>query len=318
MLDLAELLADKSAMESLKYEEIQIECEGEMGAEIDQLCALNNPAVFRNQAHRFDIPDPQIILSKLANTTLDVAVTPQGMADSPVNGMFAQPYIEKQPLSWLLEKLETKIRINSARDDTQSKTPSDTLDDNKHYYFQSQNDNLDELSAITGIPRQIDPKSRLLGEQVAANLWIGTSGTTSRLHNDNYDNIYVQLLGHKRIYLIPPMCVADVQEKPLKLASYNSKLELVTEDVAEEFSTVVFPTYNPSAEPRRGWQFVVDLFPGDVLFMPALWYHQVEIVSNDINMSLNYWHKAFDDEARWAQWNFTRQVVNSLESNKDA
>lgn len=302
MLDLAELLADKSAMESLKYEEIQIECEGEMGAEIDQLCALNNPGVFRNQAHRFDIPAPHQILERLAETKLDVAVTPQGMADSPVNGMFAQPHIENQPLSWLLDKLDAKITKNSHSD-------------NKHYYFQSQNDNLDALSSITGIPRQLDPKSRLLGEQTAANLWIGTSGTTSRLHNDNFDNIYVQLLGHKRIYLIPPMCVADVGEKPLKLASYNSELELVTEKVAEEFSTVVFPTYNPSAEPRRGWQFVVDLFPGDVLFMPALWYHQVEIMSNDINMSLNYWHKPFDDEARWAQWNFTRQIVNSLVQN---
>ena len=46
----------------------------------------------------------------------------------------------------------------------------------------------------------------------AVNLWIGNSLSTTALHKDNYENIYVQILGKKHFVLLPPVAYACVAE----------------------------------------------------------------------------------------------------------
>ena len=54
----------------------------------------------------------------------------------------------------------------------------------------------------------------------AVNLWIGNSRSVTALHKDNYENIYVQIIGEKHFTLLPPLAYACVTERELTPASY--------------------------------------------------------------------------------------------------
>ena len=54
----------------------------------------------------------------------------------------------------------------------------------------------------------------------AVNLWIGNSRSVTALHKDNYENIYVQIIGEKHFTLLPPLAYACVAERELTPASY--------------------------------------------------------------------------------------------------
>jgi len=102
------------------------------------------------------------------------------------------------------------------------------------------------------------------------------------LHKDNYENIYVQILGRKHFVLLPPHCQPCVNEKPLRPAQYHragsndAGLELRLDDPESE--DVPFATWDPDqpaenataysalAEPVR-----VTLEPGDMLYLPCMW-----------------------------------------------
>jgi jumonji domain-containing protein 7 len=55
----------------------------------------------------------------------------------------------------------------------------------------------------------------------AVNLWIGNSRSVTALHRDNYENIYVQIIGEKRFVLLSPVEVGCVGEKLFPSASYT-------------------------------------------------------------------------------------------------
>lgn len=301
---LRELLLDKLAMQDAKFTGIDLEHRHVTPelfySALDDLCAKNLPAHFpgflRKHPEALQIPSKDAILQSLAGVELEIAVTPKGNADSPENGMFAKPYVLREPLEFLLQKL--------GRPESEG---------GRHYYFQSQNDNLGGLvDRGCPVPRQLPIKqnTRLFGQQIAANLWIGRAGTVSRLHSDNFDNVYCQVSGTKRIHLIPPAYSSELGERLLAPATYNDCMQLVPDD---DPNLVLFPTFDPNVSaPVNFPLFTVDLRAGDVLFLPALWYHQVSIVGPDVNISLNYWHEPFDDEYRWAEWNFDRQLALAL------
>ncbi len=115
-------------------------------------------------------------------------------------------------------------------------------------------------------------------EPDAINLWIGNSRSVTALHKDNYENIYVQVLGKKHFVLMSPLCHPCVNEQSLPPASYVRRdgggLELRLEDD----DRVPFATWDPDrpevhstpysslAQPAR-----VTLNPGDMLYLPAMW-----------------------------------------------
>ena len=116
----------------------------------------------------------------------------------------------------------------------------------------------------------------------AINLWIGNSNSVTAMHRDNYENVYVQILGRKQFVLLPPLCQPCVAEQPLKPASYVRKgnhpdegLELKMEDG----DNVPFATWDPDQEQIGATQYSalavpvrVTLEPGDMLYLPAMWY----------------------------------------------
>jgi peptidyl-lysine (3S)-dioxygenase / protease len=111
----------------------------------------------------------------------------------------------------------------------------------------------------------------------AVNLWLGNSSSVSALHQDNYENIYCQILGKKHFVLLPPLSSACVGEQNLKAASYirrDGKLDILE----EEGEPIRFPTWDPDNPRERATRYShlaslirITLEPGDILYLPALW-----------------------------------------------
>jgi peptidyl-lysine (3S)-dioxygenase / protease len=132
----------------------------------------------------------------------------------------------------------------------------------------------------------------------AINLWIGNSRSVTALHKDNYENIYVQLLGRKHFVLLPPCCHPCVNEQYLEPATYqrvNGNLELQLDKSSEAIPFAVWDpdsaaqqatTFSSLAQPMR-----VSLDRGDMLYLPSMWYHKVTQTCSEeaICVAANYW-----------------------------
>jgi jumonji domain-containing protein 7 len=187
------------------------------------------------------------------------------------NLVFAKPHEEPQPFPSFLDYIiaqETSSPTSSSQGEIR--------------YAQTQDDNLPhEYASLSGdVPVSI-PFARIALSRPpdATNLWIGNSRSVTALHRDNYENIYVQILGRKHFVLLPPVCMPGVNEVSLKGATYERDgeggLELV-EDV--DGGDVPFAIWDPDRPGENGTRYSklvrpirVTLDPGDFLYLPAMW-----------------------------------------------
>lgn len=273
----------------------------------------------------------------LKDQLLKVAVTPFGNADAPLHG---EAFVEPASIDMKFDDLIEKFRNVSDRTAV--------------YYMQSQDDNMKQFD---GLDYNQPTLHNLFGEPEAVNLWIGGPGTVSRLHNDNYENIYHQVDGYKIIYLIPPSNVFCTHEKFLMPAKYefnkesesfdliigdpnsvSTKLDAINNTASQikkscddlekqgKITKVLFPVQDPSLLTDTACKiYRVLLCPGDYFYIPALWYHQVEIPSSSTNLSdfqaagqkpvitepnisisVNSWFTPTSTSSLWANWDFLR------------
>jgi ribosomal protein L16 Arg81 hydroxylase len=106
--------------------------------------------------------------------------------------------------------------------------------------------------------------------------WMSPAGLGSPLHFDVPQNLFAQVIGRKQVLLYPPRDVVNLYP----LAPY-SRLPHYSRVDAETAGRGALPT--PPADPSdaRGVE------PGDLLFIPRLWWHQVR--SLDFSVSVNFW-----------------------------
>jgi peptidyl-lysine (3S)-dioxygenase / protease len=114
-------------------------------------------------------------------------------------------------------------------------------------------------------------------------LWIGNARSTTALHKDNYENIYVQVRGRKHFVLLPPVEMPCVNEQPLPLARYEPKKDSNHHDLSlviasdEASDLVPVATWDPDDPNVRKSSFSdlanplrVTLNEGDMLYLPAM------------------------------------------------
>jgi mannose-6-phosphate isomerase-like protein (cupin superfamily) len=114
-------------------------------------------------------------------------------------------------------------------------------------------------------------------------LWMGTSSSDTRFHHDCCDNFVYMLSGTKRFTLAPasdwrtltPTCVG--QRKALCWASVAHP----NLPAGEPMSPRVKKTMN------KVNKIVVDVGPGEVLFMPAGWFHHIQNLGPTV--MVNWW-----------------------------
>ncbi|KAL7778052.1 hypothetical protein CFE70_004726 [Pyrenophora teres f. teres 0-1] len=208
------------------------------------------------------------------------------------------------------------------------------------HYLQTQNDNLrHEYSTLfSDVPASIPWARIALGtDPDAINFWLGNSHSTTALHKDNYENVYVQVLGRKHFVLLPPVEAACVGEREVLAATYavkdgeGERKEIRKGDLYAKIDSpeeyVPFATWDPdnpsvNATPysHLSHPLRVTLEEGDVLYLPALWYHKVSQTCNDegICCAVNYWYDLDFSGGFWSMANFVRSVgLVSMQEEKE-
>lgn len=260
--------------------------------------AQNRPFVVRRGAADFKacrVWDADYLRKTLQDSKVNIALTPHGNADSIIEHdgqkVYVEPYEETRSFDGILDYIQ-----HQEQDGDMSIGPV--------MYAQTQNDNLrsEYASLFADVPKSIDfARIALQKEPDAVNCWLGNSRSVTSLHRDNYENVYVQVRGAKRFLLLPPVAVACVDELELPRARYRSA---VKEDQALDLDAVLLdpvqitpiPSWDPDtpeSSPRQNLvdKVIVTLEEGDVLYLPALWYHKVSQLCGPEHFccSVNYW-----------------------------
>lgn len=119
-----------------------------------------------------------------------------------------------------------------------------------------------------------------LPEAVAPRLWIGNRVTTPA-HFDAFHNLAVVVCGRRRFTLFPADQVANLYIGPLDFAPTGAAITLARPD-APDFAR--FPRLREALAHAQ----VAELEAGDALYLPPLWWHQVESLE-PLNALVNYW-----------------------------
>jgi hypothetical protein len=105
--------------------------------------------------------------------------------------------------------------------------------------------------------------------------WIGPAHSCTGLHYDHFDNKVLQVIGHKRVTLF---CPGTVERLGWVSKKYDQWAVL-----SQRSATEVFAQLNNPQD-----RLTFDLAPGDVLSIPAGWWH--DIVNLTASVSLSGFH----------------------------
>ncbi|AMP08240.1 cupin-like domain protein [Collimonas arenae] len=108
--------------------------------------------------------------------------------------------------------------------------------------------------------------------------WLGPSGTVTPLHCDYDDNIFAQIWGSKRIFLSPPHHDEFLYPREANAILFGSPFDPEAPDFDK------FPLA------RQAAMIECIMQPGELLYVPAGWYHQVRALT--FSLSANRWARA--------------------------
>jgi Cupin-like domain len=111
-------------------------------------------------------------------------------------------------------------------------------------------------------------------------MWLGNA-VTAATHYDNMDGINCMVAGRKRFIFFPPDQLPNLYIGPLDLAPGGQPTSLVRVSAPDLERFPRFAQALAAAE-------TVDVGPGDAVYIPNLWWHNVESLDR-VNLSVNYW-----------------------------
>jgi Cupin-like domain len=124
----------------------------------------------------------------------------------------------------------------------------------------------------------------LTGAGAGARIWLGTAANISS-HYDTFDNLACVIAGRRRFTLFAPELIGKLYIGPIDNTMSGPPVSLAAS--APAGSDKQFPLF----EEIRDRALIAELEPGDALYLPKLWWHQVESTSA-FNGLVNYWWDA--------------------------
>ena len=110
--------------------------------------------------------------------------------------------------------------------------------------------------------------------------WIGNR-TTALAHHDMSHNVACVTVGRRRFTLFPPEQVENLYPGPLEPTPGG---QVVTMADIQRAGLRTLPELREALAAAQ----VAEMEPGDALFYPAMWWHQVEALES-FNVMINYW-----------------------------
>lgn len=111
-------------------------------------------------------------------------------------------------------------------------------------------------------------------------IWIGNKATAP-CHYDALNNIACCVAGKRKFTLFPPDQIANLYPGPLDPTPGGQAITMV------DFANPDFEKYPKFRDAIKSAE-VAELETGDALFIPSMWWHQVDSLSN-FNTLINYW-----------------------------
>lgn len=140
--------------------------------------------------------------------------------------------------------------------------------------YLAQNDIAPELNHDFDLPSIVNELGE--GKLYSVMMWIGPYGCVSPLHYDPLDNAFLQFVGVKKVLMYPPGSHVGAglegnQSNTSPINFEKQPLDLVQYPFLEDLPPAVECT----------------LHPGDLLYIPKRWWHQVRTVETSV--SINAW-----------------------------
>lgn len=161
------------------------------------------------------------------------------------------------------------------------------IDPNEKYYLRSTGDDprgkdtvlfdrdYPELSADFFLPKFFDEESLF-----SSVLRVSSADIRVWTHYDVMDNLYVQIVGNKKAVMWAP-------SEALNLYLDGDKSRVIDIENIEKISKD-FPNF------FKAEQWIGDLIPGDILYIPALWFHNM--TAKDYGLAINVFWKNLNSE----------------------
>lgn len=142
------------------------------------------------------------------------------------------------------------------------------------------------------------------------NLWVGPGGHMECLHYDAMDGTLMQLHGSKRVVLFPPSQTFNLYPFPfyahlrygLKLRSWFSRVYPDHPDFE------AFPKLRQALKHK----YDITLNPGDVLYIPAGWWHEVTSLGTGMVCSVNRFWRVYPTRRAVFFWGRWRAYLGSI------
>ena len=128
-------------------------------------------------------------------------------------------------------------------------------------------------NAVSAVPAEVEPR-----------IWLGNASHVS-CHFDTYDNLACIVAGRRHFTLYPPESIGALYVGPIDNTMAGQPVALAASSPPGD------PRY-PRFDAVRDRALTVELGPGDALYLPKLWWHEV-VATDSVNVLLNYWWDAF-------------------------
>jgi hypothetical protein len=124
----------------------------------------------------------------------------------------------------------------------------------------------------------------LLAPETSPRIWLGTAANVSS-HYDTFDNLACVIAGRRRFTLYAPELIGRLYVGPIDRTMAGPPVSLAASSPPDDAR---FPLFRDIRD--QAW--VCELGAGDALYLPKLWWHQVESLAA-FNGLVNYWWDAF-------------------------
>ena len=118
------------------------------------------------------------------------------------------------------------------------------------------------------------------GNEPLVSIWVGNQSLAS-CHFDCSENIACCVAGKRRVVVFPPEQVTNLYPGPVEKTPGGQMISMV-DFHAPDYAR--FPGFKEAIKHAQ----VAELGPGDGIFIPSMWWHQVEGLS-DFNILVNFW-----------------------------